>query len=633
MDMCVQNFIKFLILLAVLVFLGGCGAMDAILPSTGTYRVNARINDLPLDELPFVSSSAKIQPYFDEAVSGDPDVTALMIFLKNSGGEIAGWKVIYIPDVDSDTNQEPPVEPEQDYFPADQDERDEQEYVPDEVSYSDDENLNEDENEGENEGEGEDEVNDSDEDAVGDTETVAAETPQDTKFYKNGDEFIITVKSLDDDLPFFPIPPDLPMGRYTFVSNVMNGNQVLDKTEITFFFLADVNFSFEGIHVHQGGITESSQLINKGTVIMLEAKLDFDSRLNPYIVWYNGKKIIGEGSFSEGAGNLLWKAPDQSGFFSIRAETFPIVDRQGLAGYVKDISLLVSSKKTDMHFLSEDTPNLLRWYTFEGNLSDSKMKTPERALKPAGNISPRWVPASGIYGLVTGPNDVYSLPKVSFSNNGNDSWRILFRFKPLKDGVILSVHFGPSFDVALNLSAEGKNLILTLASPLETVSETFDLSEGEASDPPETDPFIIAGVNFSVLPDRLLAKLNVIRDFIDEGEPETEPISLEAELDKEYEIILGSKLKNNTPALETGNTAAKVVKPAVFTALWDELALFYMPFTEVETVKDEEPQEEAAAAEAEELEAPTETQAPAEAEVELDMEEQPVSDDASVLEN
>ena len=553
--------------------------MDAILPSTVNYKVNARAGDLPIDEFSFISANIKIQPYFEDVVSRDPDVTALMVFLRNSKGEVAGWKVIYtLEDADIDiayTEDYPDTDNQDDNYYAD---------------FSN-ENLNSDNeifvNENENPENNTDEANEDNDEIINnkndkndenyfDEVTAAGEKTESNDKYRYGDELYIPVKSLDYDLPHFPMPPDLPMGRYTLVSQIMSGNQILHKSEKEFFYLADVNFSFDSIQVHQPGIALSSQLITKGTVIMLEAKLDFDSRLDPYIVWYNGKKILSEGSYSEGAGTLLWKAPDQVGFSSIRAETFPVIDRLGLAGYQKDISILVSSKKSETYFLFEDSPDLLHWYLFEGGLSDSKTKNPaDKALRPAGDYSPKWMPSGGIYGLASG-SDAYALPKISFVNKGNESWKILFCFKPLNDGGILSVQFGPLFDVSLNLSMTDKNLILSLASPLENVFETLPL--------PETETFITAEVIFTVLQDRLSAKFNFIDSFIFNDE-EQEPLSLEAEVDNEFRVTLGSQQKNDASALRPNIK----IKP-LYTALWDELALYYIPYveTEIETEEDNE---------------------------------------------
>jgi len=521
MGMCFQIAKRVLILLFVLALLGGCDAMDEILPSSGTYKVNARVNDLSLDEISFVSSNAKIQPFFEESVHNDPDVTGLIVFLKDAKGEITGWKVIYALNGYTTKSQEIAKNSQ----PQKKQEN---------VSKKDDESSSDD-----NVSLDEDEIDDADEEA------------QNTKQFNHGEEFLITVKNMDD-LPLFPLPPALPVGRYTLVSQVLNEDGILDKTEKPFFYLADTVFSFEGILIHQPGIAVSPQLIYKNTVIMLEAKLEFDRGLDPYVVWYNGKKIISEGSYSSGGGNLLWGAPEQSGFFSLRAEAFPVANRQELTGYVKDISLLVSTKNPDMHLLSEVTPNLLSWYKFEGNLNDSIKSSEEQVLKPENKTSPKWMPAGGTYGLVTGLNDVYTLPRVVFSDKKTESWQILFRFKPLNNGEILSVQTGVSSNVAISLGVDGDKLILTLASSQVSVSEAITL--------PETDLFITAKIDVSALPDHLSTALTIKGNFSDVSELSIAPIVLETETTGGYIITLGDRQ----------GTAAQSQK---YSALWDELAI------------------------------------------------------------
>jgi hypothetical protein len=505
-------------LFAAAAILGACGEMDTILPFSGQYKVNALVNGLSLDELSFVGLEDNIQPCFEEPVSHDPDVTGLMVFLKDSKGEFAGWKVTYTLSAEGGAAQESGKDGQKKTLNEN----------PGEENLKSDENLSED---------------------------VKTDVHVSASSYRNGGELVIPVKSLDGNLPFFPVPSDLPMGVYTLVSQVLSGQAVLHRTEKTFFFLADAGYSFESIQVHQPFLSASPQLIFRGSVIMLEAKLDFDSRLDPYIIWYNGKKIVGEGYFSRGAGNLLWKAPEQSGFFSLRAEMFPIADR-GLAGYQKEISLLVSSKKPDTYTFSEDDPNLLHWYLFEGDLNDSKMKTSQEfTLKPEGNISPKWMPSDGIYGLTAGPNDVYSLPKVSLSNSSTGYWRIFSRFKPIGSGSVFSVQFGHSFDVVMNLSIEGENLVLKLASSNETVSVVSSLSG--------LDSIVAADIKFSVTPGRLSAKLNIA----DGSDLSAEAVSIEAAVDKEFGMMLGYR----------GNEPGAAAQKSSFTALWNELALFYIP--------------------------------------------------------
>ncbi|MCL2243675.1 MAG: hypothetical protein FWC03_04315 [Treponema sp.] len=619
MEMCFQNLIKQFSFLFALVLLVSCGVMDGIMSSNSNYRVNARVNDLPIDEYSIINSSAKIQPYFDNVVSNDPDITALSIFLRNSRGEIAGWKVVYTIDTEVVTDDDYGSYSDQGYSQTDQESQSELDSNINDSGNDLDEGdeLNENDNEEENEFE---EIYDNiNLNESRDIAAVAVETQPNETPYRNGDQLIIKVNNLDDDLPYFPIPWDLPMGRYTLVSQVMSGEKILHRNEKIFYFLANAKFSFDGINVHHSGIAENHQLISKEKIIMLEAKLDYDSRLDPYIVWYNGRKIISEGSYSQGAGNLLWKTPEQTGFFSIRAEIFPVADRNGLAGFVRDISLLVSSRTQDMHFVSKDASDLLYLYLLEGDLNDSKMNAAagensrfasggnsrERALRKvdinaaAESAPPRWMPADGIFGLASGFNNSYSLPDVSFSgiaDNGNGGenrshtgWRFFGRFKPLNNGVILSVQFGTLSEYALYLILEGSSLIMSLTSSSESVSEVINLLETGALDAGENS-FINTEINFSALPDRLIAKLNVINgnNFNQSEKDEAPPISLDAEPVNEYRITLGSQSVNNTPIHGYVNSIAR---NSTFTAIWDELALFYTPFadTEISGAEDEEP--------------------------------------------
>ena len=536
MGMCVQFVKRGILVLAVLAVLAGCGAIDTILPSAGTYKVNAKVGDSSLDDLSFISTGANIQPFFEENVSGDPDVTGLIVYLKDSKGDTVGWKVIYTLNGYAYTGNE---------TVGNQSQR-----TQENVSIKDDEGLSE-----ESEASYEDET----EEAVANT----SEDSQNSTQFNHGEEYPITVRNMDS-LPFFPLPPDLRMGRYTLVSQVLSGNDIIDKTEKAFYYLAGAVFSFDSILIHQPGITESPQLISKNTVIMLEAKINFDSGLDPYIVWYNGKRIIGQGNYSNGAGNLLWAAPEQSGFVSLRAEAFPVLNHQDLSGFVKDISLLVSTKTSDMHLLSEDAPNLLYRYIFDGNLNDSTEKSSEeRALKPEGNISPKWMPSGGTYGLVTGINSAYTLPEISFSKDRAYNWQILCRFKPLNNGEILIVQFGNSTNTVIILSADDDKLILTLASPQGAVSETITL--------PETDLFITAAINFSVFTDRLSADLNVRGNFGDVTEISGKPIVLETETTGKFIIMLGGKTNYSVPENEKSDHTT--TRGHLYSALWDELAV------------------------------------------------------------
>jgi len=383
---------------------------------------------------------------------------------------------------------------------------------------------------------------------------------------KADDEILITVKNLDH-LPSFPIPVDLPVGMYTIVSQVMSGGSILQKTERHFYYLKEIDFTFEGINVYLPGITDNSQLIPRGAMVMLEAGVVFSDALDPYIIWYEGRKKVSEGYFSDGAGCLFWKAPEQSGFFSLRAEVLP-VNYSKLAGYNNEISLLVSSsfKTSDMHLVSGNNPQLKLWYTFEGNVNNL---TSTVLTEPAhsGN-SRKWMGVNGTYGLVTGFNNALTLANIAVHESESKSWQTLFRFMPLHDGEIFSVSFNPARNVYLRLSAEGGDFVLTLTSPLKTVTRVLSIPEENKSS------FISASAGFSYKQGVLSAQINNTGDFAWINSAMI-TLALDADIEREFTVLLGSlpdnKIKSDNPETRAG---------AEYAVLWDEFALYSMPVPE-----------------------------------------------------
>jgi len=395
------------------------------------------------------------------------------------------------------------------------------------------------------------------------------------------DEIIIPVNSLDDVLPNFPIPEDLPMGRYAIVFQVMSGREILQRTERPIFYLSRVNFTYKGINVYLPGIIESDQVIPKEavpreTVVMLEADVDFDSVLDPYIVWYENRRKISEGKFSEGAGQLFWRVPEQSGFLSLRAEIFP-VDINDLPGYQKRISVFIPSGSINVNLLSNNIYELMHWYVFEGNLRDLKMPgSAGRILQHSGNRF-QWVGVNETYGAASGYENLLMLPKVSVFNNFDNNWQILFRMFPLIDGEVLSIPFD-SGNVSMQLYIENHHLILSLVSSLKTVSQTvgipYSFSEEDENQPIDRD-FIVAGINFSVLSDLVSAQINIVGNFID---IRSIPITMQAENISNFQIILGLNKGN-----DLNDDSEAPVYPDV-TAVWDEFALYYNPKIDTLTV-------------------------------------------------
>ncbi len=557
-----------------------------MLSSAGTYKVNSRINGAPLDELSFIVYSDKIQPFFELSVADDPDVTALMVYLKNAKGGIASYKVIYTlseneqnsdDDIFGAADQNEPAVKEEEKKQDGKNENETENNLP-ELKIDENQELKTDENNEElktadyNDSENSVLITDNeknDEAAGKETETPDAalvlKDPLAELGLKIGDEYIIPVQSLDKDLPYFPVPWDLPIGRYTLVYSVLSGSDVLHRSEKPVFYIADAGFSFGGIQVSLPSVSLNPQFIPAGTVVMLETKLDFDSRMEPYIVWYSGKKIIREGSFSAGENTLLWKMPAQNGFISLSAEVFPFAGQQDLTGYKKGVSLLVSSKPEDARILPEEDQNLLHKYFFEGDLTDSAAKTAEeRTLKPLEKNNAKWISYDGVYGLATGGGNIFSLPGISFtfdeSGNAETAWRIVSRFKPLNEGGVLSVQFAS--DVKLNLTNKESNLVLTLVSSESAVSKKYALSG--------TGSFINMEINFSVSADKLTASLNFIDSLSNKNETYAD-VSIETEIKSPYKIILGANEINeeNNEKPEPANTQSGKA-----TVIWDELMLF-----------------------------------------------------------
>jgi len=552
LGMYIQKFAKTFNLLVFFVFLCaffcGCEAIDNILPSAGAYKINAQIDGVLLEECSYVKSSDTINLCFENPVFDDPDITSLVVSFKNFSEETAGSKIIYTLDPEA-------VQKEYERLAKEKEK--------------------------------------SKEDKTSDDDKAENETAIKEKnpfiSVKNGDELNITVTSLDEELPPFQIPENLSEGKYTLVFQVMSGKDILQKTEKNIYYLGRMVFSYDGISAYLPAAVDTPHLIPKESVVMLEANLNFDSRLNPYIVWYDGKKKISEGKFSDGAGLLFWKTPDQNGFYSLFAEVFPAEKSDELSGYKKEISLLVSSNIKDIHLVSANIEQLVNWYVMEGNLNDSKnIASADRALKPGSKNKPKWIGLDGTYGLATGYNNILKLPKTLVLNKDTEIWQTLFRFKPLSSGVILSVHFDSSPDVSMFLSIEDKNLVLTLVSPQKTVSQTVSIlkESSELSEDTQTIndiSFLTTGIKFSIKSGVLSAQINVVGILKPEA-LETKPITLETKIKNEFNITLGfiedPLLAKGKTAGEESESSANKKKAGVYpgyNALWDEFALYYMP--------------------------------------------------------
>jgi hypothetical protein len=546
-------------------FFAACSDIDDILPSASAYKINAQVNGVILDECSFIGNTDQIQPFFENSIIDDPDVTGLMVYFKNTLGIVPGSKVIYsLEKANIDKDKEENLSEFVNYqFANDQNESEPEE---DEIPP-----LGFQESDFEESDDTEDQFDDIT--ALDDITVDNTQVQEIIELVKDGDDTIIYINSLDENIPFYPIPGKLPAGRYTIVFQVLNGSKTLHKSEKNFYYLADMAFSFKNIQIHLPGIaTDDSQLIPTNTFVMLDAKIDLDSRLDPYIIWYNGKKIIDEGTYSQGKSYLLWKTPEQSGFLSLRVEVYPVQNRQGLAGYFQEISLPVSSKTPELHLLSQDDPNLLNWYLFAGNVRNSI--NPTRYLQAPGRKKEHWMAANGSYGLATGNIDNWQINNLKFPRDGTESTKILFRFKPLSDGDIFSIQFGAANDAIMTLAFAEENFVLTLASSQSTLISTYQLTEQKN--------YLTLSFDITIFEDTLA----ILPGFTEDDEP----LIMSIALNGEAKITLGS-----LPQVISGEIVDinKPAQKAVFTALWDEFALLrgepIILETEEETASFEKP--------------------------------------------
>jgi hypothetical protein len=624
MNMYVQIAKKATATLMLLSLFTDCGELDTLLPSDGTYQVKALVNNSSLEDCSLISSTDKIRPYFAHSVTKDPDLTGLVVFLQNQQGEIAGKKTRYI--LQNFAGDTPFLEPEFKPEPPKTEEPDEL------LSLEDNDKL---ENNDKKEKTAGDEETDKEEPDVPDTETTVSmekpveklETPpvktSPVSPVIENEDTIIVVKSLDENIPYFPLPANLEIGQYTLVFQVLGREETLHRTETTIYYLGSAKFKLNDIQMYLPGVSSGSRLISPGITVMLEARLSFDQRLDPYIRWYNGKNILSEGRLADGEGKILWKAPEQTGFHTVRVEVFPFRLRQGISGISREISLPVSLKAATTDYFTGDTllsiakitpppvpdtqdavltdspqvriqsvametaapdkPELVHWYQFSGNLQDTKTPiSAEQSLIPVNEKPPRWIPVAYSYGLSTSADESYLLPPVAFFPEGEESGggQFLFHIKPVSDGEIFNARFAlqaSSNEYAeIYLLQKGTAFVLRLNAPGAQALETPVSFAAH-----ENGSYITAVIDFFIRPYRLEARLRLGPETL---EPiEAKSIAIAGPLKGECRIRLGglavaeiqkqkmpagntpvSSAAKKTPLPEVPPAEQAFIQPAVF---------------------------------------------------------------------
>jgi hypothetical protein len=383
---------------------------------------------------------------------------------------------------------------------------------------------------------------------------------------------IISVTHLDQDLPSYKITESLEIGQYTLVFQVLGEKAVLAAIEWPVYFLGDAALNFDDIQRYLPGSSKTDYFVPPGVNVLIEAQVISDIRLDPYVIWYNGKKRIGEGPLSEGARYLFWKAPERTGFYTIKAVLFPFKPPENtfLYGKSKELSLPVSAKSEIPGYFFDQADQFTHWYQFQNNLLDTKdPKDSKRSLHSKTQQQPRWVPYGRIYGLSIGPEDVYLLPSSPFllSDEEEGSGQIFFRGILFAQGTIFKTVFigeDPSAEpLDIDLSFTGETLSLSVSAGDLSYEEALLLSPEASSPLLEIGDFVTFSMTFSIQKTQFTALV-----YLEDRDIQSNPctITLAAPISGEGTFQFGSEIP-------LSGTIPEAKKPSSFVAIFDEVGI------------------------------------------------------------
>lgn len=593
--------------------------MDSVFSSGGTYyRVNAMVNKNSLESYSIIRKGDEIHPYFVNSVNNDPDIMGLTVFLQTLSGQIVSSKVQYtledenkeedqgefdlLPEFGPETpgageetpllSAEVPAGEGGDQGAPETGGESAETGAPPETGEAGNQTVPEAGGEPAGEapspgtaegsaGEGAPESSPPEETAQDEPQNRAETSQEPGPAADSGpQETVIHVRELDRDLPAFPLPENLEIGRYIMVFQILGAKDILYKSEIPFYFLEDAELVLEDISSFLPGVSSGAHLIPPGIKIMLEAMVDSDSRLDPYLIWYSGKKVIGQGRLADGANYLFWTAPRQTGFQTLRVEVFPFQPFQTTRGMIKELSLPISAKYENLGYFSDTADQSNLWYKFEGDLQDTKAQMDTRkALAAQGNRRVHWLPKGGIYGLVVGPDDIYQLPGSPFAlpEKERGKGRILLRFKPLAGGTVFKGVFRPSRNTPDVLETRLSYYNGALVFDITLESEEYERIAIPV--PAGAEDFIAAAVNFEIRNDRFIAQLEI--ESLGKVTEKT-IVPLPTPLSGLGTFQLGERLQPGSGDTEGQNASYAQVNSRLPVFILDELAVLYATEPDIE---------------------------------------------------
>ncbi|MHC6203302.1 hypothetical protein ACYULU_08915 [Breznakiellaceae bacterium SP9] len=497
-----------------------CGNMELQLDSviasrsgTPAYTMNAQVNGPSLDDYSIIRQNEPIRPFLTSQTGSDPDLCGITVTVTTLEGDPIGTKIQYVLHTAA-----------AEWLRKNNERLEASAHL-----------------------------------AALNPNTSQEEEPAipDTVFY---------VSSLDNKLPAFVLPDDLPIASYRIVFEAWSLQSILQTMEKPFFYIRDADFDISDIKSLLPGFMNQAHFIPVNTEVLLEAQIRSSPQLQPYIIWYQGRSSIGEGAFNNGTSQLFWTVPAQMGFQTIRAEVFPFRPQSSeMSGLVRELSLPISDKNVALGYFTQDADTRLNWFHFARNLHDDGSGADSSALIPAQSTSARWLSGKNTYGLSIGPDDSYSLRQSLFKNSLETEGKgtVSLAFKPLEAGTILSAVFFDS--IQCSLSHVDGIFTFSLALGLDLWSSSSNVK------PEDWDgDFITAALEFSIKKDSFLIKMTLGARNTSYLEHE---IVMTAPLSGELLLQLGIPAVN--PPTDT--SIAIAAQPAADTAvaILDELSLSF----------------------------------------------------------